>query len=75
MSEWISVDDRLPEAGVKVLVFRPMAGESHEPNITISFRLVDGIETVSPQGIQHPFDCWCHVTHWYPLPASPEYKK
>ena len=75
MSEWISVEDELPGYGVEVLVFRPMAKESDDPIIKISSRLNDGISTVSPQGVEHCFECWCHVTHWMPLPEPPECKQ
>lgn len=67
MRDWISVEDRLPEAGVRVLVYRPAAGETQDDEIVISFRLQDGVGTISPQGVRHEFDCWCHPTYWAPI--------
>ena len=73
MNEWISIEDRLPEIkGIftnvsdLVLVFRPLAPESNDPVIQLAHYTGQGRE--SPQGIMHEFDCWCHVTHWMPIP-------
>lgn len=67
--EWISVEDRLPEVGQEVLVYRPLAGETSDPLVVI--RKFSGLSRVSPQGFEHRFDCWCHPTHWMPLPGLP----
>ena len=70
---WISVDDRLPEVGIKVLCYRPEAEKSGDEIIKVSYAL-DG-KNRSPQGIEHKFECWCHVTHWMPLPNPPKTDK
>lgn len=71
--EWISVEDRLPEVGIKVLCYRPEAEKSGDEIIKVSYAL-DG-KNRSPQGIEHKFECWCHVTHWMPLPNPPKADK
>jgi hypothetical protein len=68
-SEWISVNDRLPEIGQFVLCYRPLAKETNDPIYDV--RVFDGNERTSPQGIKHCFDMWCHPSHWMPLPAPP----
>lgn len=74
-SEWISVADRLPEVGQRVMVFTPIArfGESmffdtwdeqHECPVSfssISVPIGDGWN-------EHDFE---EITHWMPLPAHP----
>lgn len=70
MSEWISVEDRLPEIGVDVWVYRPLAHLSNDPHMRVSKR--QSYSAASPQGVIHPFSCWCHVTHWMPLPEPPK---
>lgn len=64
MVEWISVEDKLPEAGVNVLVYRPLADLTGDEAVKISFVLREGFYTVSPQNVNHRFSCWCHPTHW-----------
>ena len=66
---WISVEERLPEVGQNCLVYRPLAGHTNDPVFDI--REYCGRNRESPQGIVHGFDCWCHPTHWMPLPEAP----
>jgi hypothetical protein len=62
---WISVEERLPESGERVLImFKPLEGEE---NISIGWLTKSG------------FDCYDDsvyffrsVTHWMPLPAPPK---
>jgi hypothetical protein len=70
MSEWISVDDKLPKVGEYVVVYRPLAKLTNDPVFDVS--LYDGIERTSPQGVKHRFDMWCHPTHWMPIPEAPK---
>lgn len=64
-SEWISVEERLPEVNKNVLVFFPGI-EGNKPHIYVSFLLPRKefvLETVHGP-----------VTHWMPLPEPPEVK-
>lgn len=65
MNDWIDVEERLPTVGVSVLVFtKPGAGgyrlmfRTEEPDV---WRNID-----NSSGLHG----W--VTHWIPLPASPD---
>ena len=58
MSEWISVEDRLPECIDGVLIFSP---EYHTNNV-MRVRIVEG------QFVRMCTD----ATHWMPLPEPPE---
>lgn len=69
MTDWISVDDRLPQVGQEVLVYRPLAHETNDPHIAL--RQYIGGSHKSPQGVEHGFDCWCHPSHWMQRPPSP----
>jgi hypothetical protein len=71
LTGWISVDERLPEIGVDVLVYRPRAKESHDALVTVSRRGWESKANQSPQGVFHCFECWCHPTHWMPIRELP----
>lgn len=65
MSEWISVDDRLPEDEVEVLIFYELKDKKRN-GVTI-------------EKITHPADgnLWsCTdkeiISHWMPLPNAPD---
>jgi hypothetical protein len=63
MSEWISINDRLPESAVPVLVTDGL-------QICIAF-----IQTLNKKFTQiNTWDDWIHesVSHWMPLPNPPE---
>ena len=64
-SEWIDVNDRMPEQGQKVLVYRPKANEKpmRDPNYKICTYAVEGIFINSH--FQH------EITYWMPL-INPE---
>ena len=70
MGDWISVEDRLPGIGEGVLAYRPMAEATQDPRITIT--IYQGRGQDSPQGVVHGFRCWCHPSHWMPLPEPPK---
>jgi hypothetical protein len=65
LPRWISVEERLPESGERVLImFKPLEGEE---NISIGWLTKSG------------FDCYDDsvyffrsVTHWMPLPEPPK---
>ena len=63
--EWISVDDRLPEPFVSVLVHMP--GEEPCPTVREGFIPNDGIWQ-SAMFRREPGE----VTHWQPMPLAPE---
>ena len=64
VQEWISVDDRLPELFVPVLVQMP--GEEPFPTVREGFISNDGIWQ-SAMFRREPGE----VTHWMPLPLAP----
>jgi len=71
-NNWISVKDKLPRKGQIVLTYRPKAKESGDDVITIQQFISRDSKNVSPQGVVHGFDRWCHPSHWMPLPKSPK---
>lgn len=69
--EWQPIKT-LPRDGRYVLVYRPLAMETSDPTLTIAKTLKRGsTATVSPQGVKHWTDRWCHPTHWMDLPPLP----
>ena len=65
IQEWISVDDRLPEPFVSVLVQMP--GEEPFPTVREGFISNDGIWQ-SAMFRREPGE----VTHWQPMPQPPK---
>ena len=65
VQEWISVDDRLPEPFVPVLVQMP--GEEPFPTVREGFISNDGIWQ-SAMFRREPGE----VTHWQPMPQPPK---
>ena len=65
VQEWISVDDRLPEPFVSVLVHMP--GEEPCPTVREGFISNDGIWQ-SAMFRREPGE----VTHWQPMPQPPK---
>ena len=65
VQEWISVDDRLPEPFVSVLVNMP--GEKPFPTVREGFISNDGIWQ-SAMFRREPGE----VTHWQPMPQPPK---
>lgn len=66
---WISVEDRLPEIGKKVLAYRPTAHLHADSPITNC--IYTGQINRSWEGVEHGFDRINHPTHWMPLPEPP----
>ena len=62
-TRWISVKERLPKIGQRVLVFVPR-DELYRVNI----------DKVYSEERSDPWECFLSdaVTHWMPLPAPPE---
>lgn len=82
MSEWISVDDKLPEAIVWVLVWLHLPRNPPASGINIAqFAGCREDEPLSYGDWRRTVGCWWangryyekgHVTHWMPLPEPPE---
>ena len=71
--EWVSVDERLPEAGVKVLFCAELAGVyhvclGHKASDDRDNRLWFDHAATGREG--YPMDVYT-VTHWMPLPPLP----
>lgn len=72
MSEWISVDDRIPSTCEDVLVcvkYKSLDWEAQ--TIQIAFRTIGGSE-VKWMGYGIEYDEFYLVTHWMPLPELPK---
>lgn len=68
--KWISVKDRLPDEGVRVIVFLDSPGK-HECSIDYIIRLS------APHDFGFIWACKLHdeygyVSHWMPLPERPK---
>lgn len=66
--QWISVEERLPEFGERVLVCGRIDdfGDEPEYGIDIAYRYHAGVEH-----IDFYWDSTFDVTHWMPLPEPP----
>lgn len=71
-NNWIDVNYKLPRKGQIVLTYRPLAKESGDEVYTIQKFMGKRYKNISPQGVIHNFDRWCHPSHWMPLPKSPK---
>ena len=71
MSEWISVDDRLPERNAHVLVHYITHTKNSVQSVALHFdsiqwrQLVGGGLMIEKNGVKK-------VTHWMPLPEPPK---
>ena len=65
VQKWIPCNERMPEAGQKVLAYRPDAPESDDPLVRMATYVGR-----SPHG--HGSDCYWKPSHWMPLPAAPQ---
>lgn len=73
MSEWISVEDRLPEYGKRVLIWWLRGEEDNNlrPVPAVAFgRYYEHSEEWRPVGCMGNFND--EVTHWSELPPPPE---
>ena len=64
--EWISVKDRLPEVGERVLTLDKW-GHIHDRML---YQFVDGFISFRPDGLKPGSE----VTHWMPMPQPPKGK-
>lgn len=62
MAEWISVEERLPENGVKVLVYSAENKNDYEI----------GAYSDTYKGFFVRQFCYENITHWMPLPRTPK---
>lgn len=62
MAEWISVKERLPENGVKVLVYSAENKNDYEI----------GAYSDTYSGFFVRQFCYENITHWMPLPRTPK---
>lgn len=58
-SQWISVEERLPEIGQFCIVYQPIGAYDGRPIFSCGFHSIDA-------GI------WPNITHWQPLPKPPK---
>ena len=78
-SEWISVDERLPETGDSYIVVVKLKYEwesewEYHTDVAV-FRFFDGyIDDVWDTFVDWNEGQECHVTHWMPLPEPPKMK-
>lgn len=78
MSEWISVNDQLPEDGVSVDVFFMPSEPSDDPRRVPDCKIVKGVWMYWSEAGDHCFDPKYYTldegvpTHWMPLPSPPE---
>ena len=81
MSEWISVKDRLPEIGERVLVSQVInRGLKSEYRLYFDSMRFDSDPDIEPEDLAEPW-WWADfgdvsevhygVTHWMPLPEGP----
>ena len=74
MSEWISVEDRLPEEGQKVLVSFIWFESRERGNAVLLYGNYDDHNwRTADDGSE--LDYSVLVTHWTPLPEAPECSK
>lgn len=67
-SDWISVEERLPEINTKVLVRYKHTGEPHKRSTAFDYLRVSSMNPTVFNWMQHP----CRVTHWMPMPNPPK---
>ncbi|ANI22077.1 hypothetical protein PP586_gp60 [Pseudoalteromonas phage vB_PspS-H40/1] len=71
MSDWISVNDELPEPYTTVLRF-PSYEIEYGSEYTAHYDSVDNKFHVDCEDSFATWECVAEVTHWMPLPAPPK---
>lgn len=77
MTQWISVDERMPQPGTECLVYGPHAFFSTDPYVRIDtwdeqYEAPVGFSSVTvPVGLGWADSALEEVTHWMPLPPPP----
>ena len=74
-SEWISVEDRLPEEGVRVLAVKKLKDGRRDLALATCIPEYKHHDYVTGEDIVEPY--WVcggnnNITHWMPLPEMPE---
>jgi hypothetical protein len=73
VGDWISVNDKLPDIGVKVLCFCPDRADPDAPYDDIfTGHRDEWMGTPEPVFVDYEFIKWA-VSHWMPLPLPPKY--
>ena len=78
MSEWISVEDRLPPYDIEVLVYQPnWKGQLVTAAIFLAIdssghKFIFNYKLANYNNLIDPGDSRYSVTHWMPLPEPPE---
>lgn len=67
MNEWISVKERLPEAGGKYLTISP-TGIYSVLNYSVRYRAFNAYDEQPKSSLKYSIN----VTHWMPLPEPPK---
>lgn len=63
--EWISVEDRLPEA-MPVIIYEPHCRGNEDKGICVTY------ETTKEELLERKSDGSLWITHWMPLPDPPK---
>ena len=63
---WISVEEKLPEIGTTVLVFRP--GHGHD---LVTYSILSDRHRQFIRSDGQWWDTGSRITHWMPLPEEP----
>lgn len=76
MSEWQPIESA-PRDGTVVILYRPLAHKTHDPQITIRRTLSNDRgcwPATVPKGRdgKNFTEGSCYATHWMPLPEPPE---
>jgi len=75
MSDWISVDERMPESSYESILIYGSAtcGGACDPSPKVrEGRYWSHYSDKSDLGWEFgEYDCSCEVTHWMPMPAPP----
>ena len=60
--QWNKYPETKPPKGVRVLTYRPLASETGDDPLIM--QEYGAFIRTSPQGVEHGWTHWCHVTRW-----------